>query len=84
MKNIKVYIFLPFRQDIPFRPKWYERYPLAAGIYLNFEKINFLYPDTGENAFYPKGNKEGHHLFTLSIGVLYWAISIILYRPGKI
>ncbi|MDD5013593.1 MAG: hypothetical protein PHW73_00640 [Atribacterota bacterium] len=84
MKNIKVFIFLPFRQNIHLRPKWYEYYPLAAGIYFIFDKYNFRYPDTGEGAYYPKGDKEGSHLFTLGIRILYWSVSIIVYRPGKI
>lgn len=72
--------------EIPILCKWnrrkFNRLPLGGGIYFHWDDYDFSHhaPDKAEGIF-PYGYKEGKHLFTTTIGIMYFSISITLYKP---
>lgn len=71
---------------IPFLSRW-ERgrktqcIPLSAGISLSWYDYEFTLCD--DEGYFPRGSKKGKHLFSISIGIMWWSLSWIFYEPDK-
>jgi len=69
--------------DIPLLNKWRRTritdLPLIIGI--NFNWYDYDFSLCQEDSYFPKGRKEGKHIFTINIGITYFSIRITLYKP---
>tara|TARA_R110002126_G_scaffold86464_1_gene208649 strand:+ start:43227 stop:43490 length:264 start_codon:yes stop_codon:yes gene_type:complete len=77
---MKAYINIPHLADYRRNEKT-DYIPITAGINISWSKYGFSICDSNE--YFPRGKKEGKHIFSLTIGILYWAIRFTLYTPGK-
>jgi hypothetical protein len=76
MNKIKCYLELPFLYEWARNHK-VTSIPIVGGIHFSWSKYYFELCDT--EAFFPRGRKEGSHIFTVSIAIFYWSASLIFY-----
>jgi hypothetical protein len=73
--------------EIPMLDRWNRRYykeylPLMGGLYFSWSKHDFEICE--QKSFFPKGRKDGKHIFTISIGIFYWSVRFIVYLPKNL
>ncbi len=56
-----------------------SRLVLGAGVVLDWDDHSFEIPKS--DGFYPKKHRIGKHLFTISLCLLNWSVSITFYAP---
>lgn len=75
LSGLKIYIEIPFLD----RYEKIDGIPIYVGFGVSWSKYNFRICDS--KAIFPNGMKEGRHKFRLSLRIMYFSISFIIYKP---
>ena len=84
MENkIKYYIEIPCLQEYrKYRKRTWLSLPFLFFIAINWSKYDFSFSGGSNGGIYPKytDTLEGRKLFEISIGILWWCISLNIYK----
>lgn len=78
--NRKVKLYVDLYPSETYLGKYKKHLPLTVGISFNWEDNNFSYPRFNKQGQHYK-TIIGHHLFSFSIGIMYWGIGVHFYKP---
>ncbi len=76
-----MYVEIPLLEKYH-RKNWKEYLPIGLALFISWAKYEFDICETP--SIYPKGRKEGKHVFKITIGILYWSIAFVVYLPKNL
>lgn len=79
MKSYLEFTYLSIRK---IKNKDIDYIPIGAGGRVSWKKYDFELCDMKE--YYPRGRKDGSHIFSITFGIFYWGISWTFYKPKKL